>query len=196
MDDRHLANPSPCYRDEWGIILSIDNVSFLLFERERHQSADKHGKRTCQQCGFCCLRKPCIPTPDEVKVIADYLRVSVSELITTKMVADVRGNHDRNEHYLIWAQETQADLLGKLLPYNRTYDRGYCIFFDRITHNCLIHPVRPVTAKMSKCWAKNKRGITFNEKETWSTEIIKAMCPSISLEEDREGDEDDADDTE
>ena len=150
--ERHLATAEPQLNKSMGMLMSFSNMEFLNKEKQEHGTAARLGRTECQQCGFCCLRRPCIPTPDELEVIAKYLGLSVRDTLKTKMVVDI---NEKNIYYPVWANESQQDMVGNLLPYNRTYDRGYCIFFDRTTHNCLIYEVRPEAARITQCWANN-----------------------------------------
>jgi len=177
MAKRHLARASKA-RATWGIILSMENTEFLAKERKKHGTADLLGKTECQQCGWCCLCMPCVATPDELAVIASYLDMSVRDLILTKMIID----KDEKIYYPKWARETQLDIVGTLITYDRTWDRGYCLFFDRKTHDCLIHDVRPRGARACECWNYDEDG--SSPTDGWSTKrkLLK-LCPDLDLSE-------------
>ncbi len=175
--DGHLAEASKA-RDTWGLILSFENYEFLGSERKEHGTADLVGKKECQRCGWCCLRRSCIATPQEVAVIASYLDLSVSELIKAKMVI----NKDGDSYHPIWANESQLDIVGSLMSYRRTWDRGYCIFFDRKTHDCLIHDVRPKAAKISECWNFDDEA-DFNPEKVWTKTLLLKLCPELNFSE-------------
>ena len=172
------------------MLMSMDYRRFLDRESSLHQSADLLRLSECQQCGFCCLRKPCIPTPEELMNVAGYLGLTPARLVETKMVIDVRV--DGGIYYPIWAQETQLDLLGKFLPYYRTYDFGYCIMFSRETGACLIHSVRPKAARTAHCWIEPDPTDTQMASSAWADGKLLEICPTIDLrEEDDLCDEDD-----
>jgi len=161
-----------------GIILKMANIEFLEKERLLHKTARDTGLTECQHCGYCCLRRSCIPLPKEMPAIAKYLGLSPHELARQHMVADIHiGNY-----CLLWALEIQLDLTGKLLPYNRTYDRGYCHFFDRKTHLCLIYPVRPKSAIDIECW-NNSKASKVEPWAKWNIDLVKQFLPDF-IEED------------
>jgi len=65
---------------------------FGIFQKFKHQifmhelevsfkTAQKMGIKECLKCGFCCHRRPCIPTPNEVEKIAEFFNLSVIDLI-------------------------------------------------------------------------------------------------------------------
>ena len=111
-------------------------------------------------------------------MIAEYLGLSVSDTLKTKMVIDTdkRGIYNPK-----WANEAQLDIVGRFLPYNRTWDRGYCIFFDRRTHDCLIYEVRPKSARVTECW--NEDDCDCNPEVSWSKELLLKLCPELNFSE-------------
>lgn len=154
--------------------LRAEASKYLTRENNKHTSRAKNrGRKNCQRCGFCCLTQPCVPAPDEFKAIADYLNITPQELASKYTVV----NECRDGFYLLWARETQIDMLGQYIPYYRTYDRGYCIFFNKRNHSCRIHEVRPRSAKDTKCWKKKIK----ERKLTWTSEQIKAVLPDFNL---------------
>jgi Fe-S-cluster containining protein len=154
--------------------LRAEASKYLTSENGRHiRRAKNSGRKNCQRCGFCCLAQPCVPRPDEFTSIADYLNITPQELASKYAVI----NECKDGFYLLWARETQTDMLGQYIPYYRTYDKGYCIFFNKKNHGCRIHEVRPISAKDTKCW---KRKIK-ERKLTWTTEQIKAVLPDFNL---------------
>ena len=151
----------------------MEAQAYLAEEEKKHsQRARNNGRKSCQRCGFCCLSQPCVPTPSEFNATADYLNITPRELARKYTVV----NEEKDGFYLLWARETQTDILGQWLPYYRTYDRGYCIFFNKENHACKIHEVRPKIAKDTKCW---KEKIT-PRKAIWTMEQIKAMLPDFN----------------
>jgi Fe-S-cluster containining protein len=159
-----------------GVDVSIrraEHRAFMAEEEEKHHDrARNNGLKSCQRCGFCCLKQPCVPSPGEFNAVADYLGITPRELASEYAVV----NEEKNGFYLLWARETQMDIVGRALPYYRTYDRGYCVFFDKENHACKIHQARPKTAKDTKCW-KDKTGPSGVH---WSTDQIKALLPDFN----------------
>lgn len=177
-EERHLAKATPVISKGMGILMSFDNQAFLEDEAKKHGTATRLGKTECQQCGFCCLRRACIPTPNELKTIAESLGLSVSDTLKTKMVIDTGKN---GIYHPKWANESQTDMVGRFLPYNRTWDRGYCILFDRRTHDCLIYEVRPKSARITRCWSEDND--KFDPVDYWSKEKLLKLCPELDLSE-------------
>lgn len=178
VKERHLAKAQPILSKGLGILMRMNNLLFLDEERKKHGTADLLGKKECQRCGFCCLCMSCIPTPDELEVIAEYLGLTVRDTLKSKMVIDVGKGYS---HYPKRAREHQEDMVGRLLPYNRTWDRGYCIFFDRRTHDCLIYDVRPEAARITECWINSDH--KFDPVDYWSKEKLLELCPELDLGE-------------
>mgnify|MGYP002398849304 CR=1 FL=1 len=145
---------------------------------QQHFSAAKVGVNQCMRCGLCCYQYPCIPRPEEIEPIAQYLGLSVLELINQYMVIDTA---ECKVYFLRWAKHGEEDLAGKMIPPARTFDRGYCILYDKESRGCRIHPVRPQEARVIKCWKKNSGkdkslwGITG-----WSEQAILQFLPDFS----------------
>ena len=144
---KYLTTPGRTYSDS-----NFDFMKFLAGERNKHDTADRLRLDHCNMCGFCCLRMPCGFAPDEVQNVAIHLGVPVDELISNYLV--IRLN-EANIPYLNFARETQADLLGKPVPYSRIGDRGYCIMFDRNTHKCRVHGLVLRETKRGQCWKEH-----------------------------------------
>lgn len=106
----------------------------------------------CVKCGFCCNMRTCVPTPDELKKIAKYLKLTTKELINKFYAIDRQSFGDI--YYVKPVGENIKDLSGKFIPSNRTYNEGKCIFLDK-NNNCKIHKVKPKIAVMLKCWLEN-----------------------------------------
>jgi len=159
-----------------GMLLNIENLDWLSTERKKHRTADQLGKEECQKCGFCCLRRTCIPTLKEFKEVAHYLGITPKELAEKYSVVDTERD---GSFHIKWANEAQLDLTGTYPPYNRTYDKGYCIFFDKETLLCKIYPVRPLTAHTCKCWEDGDKGAS----PKWAKRSIYKLLPNINLEE-------------
>ncbi|WP_278812937.1 YkgJ family cysteine cluster protein [Dehalococcoides mccartyi] len=152
--------------------LKLELKDYLIQEEKKHKGNLTGVQKDCKQCGFCCLRQPCVPTPSEFNNIASYLHMTPLELASRYAVV----NESEKGLYMLWARETQADVVGKFLPFHRTYDRGYCIFFNKNMHACMIHDVRPRTAKDTKCWEKKKKD--FNA--VWTVEQVRAVVPNFN----------------
>lgn len=143
-----------------------------------HPSAARLKVSKCLRCGLCCYQYPCIPRPEEIEPVAEYLNLTVVELINRYMVIDTT---DCQAFFLRWAKHGEEDITGKRIPPARTFDRGYCIFYDEAKKSCLIHPVRPKEAQAIKCWEsksgydKSLWGITG-----WAEKDIYRFLPDFS----------------
>lgn len=127
-----------------------DYHEYLELERDKVKTASDLGLEECQRCGHCCLIRPCIPTPKELGMIAEYLGLSLRECVHKYFVADQLGNRDTP--YIFPAKETQIDILGTYLTWQRGYDKGHCIFYDKAKKTCKIWEVRPRIAREVACW--------------------------------------------
>ena len=122
------------------------------------------GKKECLRCGFCCATRPCIPTPTELSKIAEFLEMPLVECVKKYFVVDRIGG---TSAYIIFpANDAQTDITGTFVSWRRTYDTGYCVFFDQENRECKIHSVRPELAKMSSCWIDNDDEYDKAKKET------------------------------
>ncbi len=161
---------------------------FQMFEEEARleelkkelKPADLRKENKCVKCGFCCHRRTCIPTPEELKKIAEFLKLTPKELINKFFAIDTRFGGD---YYIKPLGENIKDLAGKFIPSERTYNEGKCIFLD-INNECKIYPVRPITARTQECWNDNN---SSNEREKtlslWKDKILEKEF-GIEIKED------------
>lgn len=142
------------------------------------KSARILGKNKCVLCGFCCIRRTCIPHPNDIKKIADFLKISVKEMINKYFVIDT----DEGIYYLRPAGKNNKIYTGKFLPADATYDEGKCLFLikDKIrnkcmprlwSHKCRIHKVKPKSALECECWNEEKE--SDDSKEWWNHNVLK-----------------------
>jgi len=128
-------------------------AEYIESEKAKHTRAVDVGKSECTRCGYCCLQRPCIPTPDELEKIIEFLGLTAFDAIKKFFLIDSLGTDETK--FIFPAKETQLDITGKYIPSERTFDEGYCIFYDKREHNCKIWPVRPKTARVMECWTEN-----------------------------------------
>ena len=132
-----------------------EHSKYIQREEERLLSAKRLGLKECQRCGFCCMFMTCVPKPDEITPIAEFLDLTSREFVQRYMVID---KFVESNFILRFAKEGQEDITGKWFPEERWFDRAYCIFFDKESKGCKIYPVRPQDAREWKCWdAKSSR---------------------------------------
>ena len=123
--------------------------------------------KKCNKCGFCCHKRACIPTPEEVKKVANFFKLSPNQLINTYYAIDRQTIS--NKYYVKPIGINQKDLIGKFIPGNRTYNEGQCIFLDR-NNLCKIYLVRPQSAKNQKCWSNER---FENAIDSWGDNELK-----------------------
>jgi len=64
------------------------------------------------------------------------------------------------------AKDIQTDITGTFVEWRRTYDEGYCIFYDKTKKLCKIYAVRPKDADDTYCWKENNGSVDETLK-TW-----------------------------
>ena len=121
-------------------------------------------KEECLKCGYCCGMRPCIPTPEELKEIAKFLKMKVNEMVEKYFVCD---SYDWMNKFIFPAKETQLDITGTFIDSDRTYDTGYCVFFDKKKKECKIYPVRPQHARETDCWINTNGETTKKALAEW-----------------------------
>lgn len=135
-----------------------------LESMERERAVDLN-KSECQRCGYCCAVRPCIPTPNELKEIAKFLDMDLKKCIKTYFVVDRLWLHE--EYYIFPAKKCQKDVTGEYLESERTFDKGYCIFYDEKKKECRIYSVRPIMARNTACWIDNGKCQTDEALKSW-----------------------------
>lgn len=135
-----------------GWMMGMRYQSEMDGERRKRRPANLRGETACVRCGMCCVRRTCIPLPDEIPAIAEFLGLTVEELIKQYMVADRTGGED--VAHLKWANTAQRDVTGTFLSWCRTYDIAPCIFMDEDgICTCRIWEARPQNARNTACWS-------------------------------------------
>lgn len=141
-----------------GIFARIEYETYLTKLKDKTPNAESQEITHCIQCGWCCARRPCRPTPIEVEVIAKYLEMPVHDFVSRYLVIDRFGNPT---WFLYPAKTTQEDITGTTVPAERTFDTGYCIFYNHNKKECEIYPVRPREALLSNCWENEDTSMSW-----------------------------------
>jgi Fe-S-cluster containining protein len=123
----------------------------------------------CIKCGFCCSKRTCIPTPDELVEIAKFLKTTSESLISTKFIVD-RKSRLSSPYFVRPAASNILDLVGKFIPTKRTWNEGACVFLKN--NECKIYDARPRSAKLQECW--NGAKIPYAPSESWENNILKS----------------------
>lgn len=134
------------------IPLLKDKLDKWLATFHGHRAVDL-GKKECQRCGWCCAVRPCIPTPEELRWIADYLGLSLKDAVQKCFVFD--EFQEVGPTFIAPARATQLDLAGHMLSSYRTYDGSLCVFYDQAEHRCRLQAVKPLQARLIRCWDKD-----------------------------------------
>jgi Fe-S-cluster containining protein len=150
--------------------------AFVSREEEKHQTAKQLGLKECQRCGFCCLRRPCVPTPDEIGAIANFLGLTVEKFVRKFTIVDRQSGTD---YFLRWIKKGQEDIAGEFAPWERTYDEGYCIFYDEVEKACKIYPVRPEDARRTNCWEDETEEQVFSPLKSWNEKEVRKFLPNF-----------------
>ena len=133
--------------------------------------AIENHKTECLRCGFCCAVRPCIPTPDELKKIADFLKMDIKEAVNKYFVVDTIGG--TTQTIIFPAKKSQLNITGTFISAMRTYDTGYCVFCDEIKKEFIINSIKPDHAKLSYCW----------KEDTIDTDSILQTWDNVNREE-------------
>lgn len=137
--------------------------------RQKLKPADLRGEKKCVMCGFCCHRRTCIPTPEELKKIAEFLNLTPKKLINKFFAIDRQWLG--KDYYVKPLSENILDLAGKFIPNDRTFNEGKCVFLDE-NNKCKIYPVRPKTAQIQKCWEEDEED-KENVIDSWKDNVLE-----------------------
>ena len=136
-----------------GIFKVIEEQERLAKLKIKMNPADLQKKKKCVMCGFCCNCRTCIPTPTEAEKIAEFLKISVKEMINKYYAIDKNGKY-YNFHIKPLGKNI-LDLGGKIIPDERTWNEGACVFLNE-NNKCKIHKVKPKSAQIMRCWEDNE----------------------------------------
>lgn len=161
-----------------GIFLVFDEINRMEILKKEFKTAEDLNVKHCVKCGFCCYYRTCIPTPDELKKIAEFLKLTVIDTIKKYYCIDKREYS--NIYYVKPAGINQLDLLGKFIPIDRTYNEGKCIFLDD-NNLCKIYIVRPKHAKNRKCWKSRNKSTGEKILKEWKKTNIKEIYPEFNF---------------
>ena len=176
-------------------LMKKSEYHFRLKELEQElKPAPLRGEEECVMCGYCCIRRSCVPTPDEVVVIAKHLGITVEELVRQYMVSDDGGV---DYLYLRFINKKQCGIAGEYLPSGRSWNLDYCIMFDEDTRLCKIHDVKPMEASQSgsACTFAYK-GSMVEPRERWKDGDIERLVPNLDLSDGSREEEDEWEGTE
>lgn len=149
-----------------GIFDRIEQAGFLEKKERELQSARVTGKTECQKSGFCCYQRPAVPTPNEVREIAAYLKLTTKDFIKKYLTID----KDRNSIYhLRFVSQDYLETAGRFLINYETFNRKPCVFLTE-KHLCQIQDVKPKQCQEHSCWQK---GLGFKAENQWENNILE-----------------------
>jgi hypothetical protein len=136
----------------FGILARLDLEVELGRWADKFQPAFKRKVEYCVKCGYCCVRRACVPSPTELIKIAEFLKITTKEALKKYFTIDRKPNE--SIYFPRPINESQTDLAGEYLPPNRSFDIDKCIFQD---DEYIIRPVRPRQAHQMQCWIKDQK---------------------------------------
>jgi Fe-S-cluster containining protein len=170
-----------------GLIMALQEQQRLRLLREEFITAEDLNKNHCVNCGFCCHKRSCIPTPDELVKIAEHLKLSPKECIEKYFCIDFNMEYGK-VYYVKPTGINTKHKVGKLLSCRETYNEGKCIFLTD-KNKCLIHDVKPQQAKDHKCWEDMNEKLVVAKTavliNSWKGNVLKERF-GIEFEEDDE----------
>ena len=132
----------------------------------KHPSAKVQGTSRCVRCGTCCHIRPCALSKEDVPKIAEFLGITITELLTKHLVVDKIGGN----YCLLPIRAHQKELAGKFIPWRETYSMATpCAFYDEKA-GCKIHGVKPFQGRITECWTEED--IAWPE---WTKEELVAL---------------------
>ena len=126
----------------------------------------------CKACGYCCRYTVCVPTPNELDIIADYLDLRPIDFILEKCgFAHYHKELENKTICIVYPRFLTKSMIhkaGELLDIFNFYDTKGCIFLTN-DNKCFIYPVRPQEAKLQECWNITKDYFPI---KTWDNDIL------------------------
>lgn len=128
----------------------------------------------CKKCGRCCCKMPCGLIPEDLGIIANYLNISVDELIDKYMVVDYHSAEEEDGGILYYiAPRRKDDDCFKIAEYGWAFSKVPCIFLENKENGdriCSIHLVKPYGGRISTCeHGADKKTLA----EKWKGHILK-----------------------
>lgn len=146
-----------------GVFQAIDEQERLTRLAQELGTAKIKGDTKCLRCGYCCHQRTCIPTPGEAIAIAAFLNMTVMDMVNEFYAID-RGNS--GPLYIKPVGMNTMDLAGEMIPDERTYNEGACVFLlDGNT--CRIYDARPECARLTKCWDDHSNN-GYDPRKAWA----------------------------
>lgn len=152
-----------------GILRKLREEERLEILRKKLKPADLCGVKKCVMCGFCCHVRTCIPTPEEIRKIAEFLKMKVKDMIKKYYAIDKNSNI--SNFHIKPLGENIIDLGGKFIPEERTWNEGKCIFLGK-GNKCKIYNVRPKSARMANCWEEREKSYDEELNKSWDNNVL------------------------
>lgn len=146
----------------------FDRFTKMYANRDRLQRlklkmnpSELNGNKFCSQSGFCCFKRPAVPSPDEIKQLAKHFKLTPNEFINKYCAID----YAEGEYYPKLLGSKQLDIKGQFIPADRTFDEGACIMLSKQKedgkYNCTINEVKPEACRYFECWVDKPNDPNF-----------------------------------
>jgi Fe-S-cluster containining protein len=172
-----MANKLITRLDDLFFILRVKKkelYEFFYFRYLKHKlkPSDSLKLDYCKACGYCCYYSVCVATPDELVNIADFLNLHPVDFILEKCAfAHYHKEIDNKTICIVYPRFLTKSMRHKAgTPLYRFdfFDVKGCIFLTK-NNKCAIYPVRPVEARLMRCWKDHK---VFNPIKTWDNDVL------------------------
>lgn len=157
----------------FGIMRALEEEGRIIDLEKAMKPARITGDKTCIRSGFCCFRRPAVPTPDEIEKLASSKNMSGIDFINTYCTIDT--NH--KVYYPKLAGLNTKDLVGKWLDSESSFNEGACIFLSEKgeidgKYKCIVHEIKPQACRSLKCWEKYDKDKAFTGQNAWKPNIL------------------------
>lgn len=116
------------------------------FERRRHgkECTTRPASDVCERCGFCCHCAPGALAREDFDKIAEFLKISVTELVEKYITLHDNGPKG-NLYPAIVRRGQEGNESGGYLSTRGSWDTEPCVFYEDRNGKgfCKIHPVKP-----------------------------------------------------
>lgn len=149
----------------FGIFKKYETIEKLNILEKKLQSSRLNGAKKCSRSGFCCFKRPAIPTPDEVEQLAKHFKKSPKEFINAYCTID-QGLAGES-YYPKFAGLNSKSYIGKFLISDASWEEGACIFLSEKLpsgkYDCTIYNIKPKMCENMKCWEPPVKSTLLNE---------------------------------
>jgi len=150
----------------FGFLRKLDHHFEVETLAKELQPAFKKGLEYCIKCGWCCVRRACVPSVEDMVKIALFLEITVKELISKYYIIDTLTVDNVGKVYFPrHANQKQTDLVGQFLSDERSFDLDKCIFQDD-DYKCKIYSAKTKQAMSMECWNQGEDAVKEIDKRS------------------------------